>query len=139
MTDRIMLDLETLGREPGAAVLSISAVRFDADHVGETFARSIDLQSCEAAGLTIDAETLEWWLGQDAAAREVLTGGVPLADALADFAAFYEERCYRTLAALPGAAEIEQDGTAHDALDDATHQAHVAAATLGRLEDGDFE
>jgi len=173
MTDRVMLDIETLGTEPGAAILSIGAVRFGPRELGATFHRSVALQSCEAAGLTIDAETLEWWLGQGADAREVLTGGVPLADALAALAefygdadevwanspafdcamletayeavgqeapwAYYEQRDVRTIEALPGAADVDHDGVAHDALDDAKHQARSVAATLGRLEDGDLE
>jgi len=35
---------------------------------------------------------------------------------------------------LPGAVELEQDGTEHDALDDAVHQAREVAATLRALE-----
>jgi DNA polymerase III epsilon subunit-like protein len=162
--DRVMIDIETLGRDPGAAVLSIGAVRFDLGGVGETFHRSISLESCQEAGLSIEAATLEWWLDQDDAAQTVLTGGEDLAEVLAAFKAwygdadevwanspafdctileaageavgiempwaFYEERDFRTLKELPGAADVEQSGTDHDALADAVHQAEVASATL---------
>jgi hypothetical protein len=90
MTDRVMVDLETLGTEPGAAILSVGAVRFGPHGVADDeFERSVSLESCQAADLHIDADTLEWWLGQDDAVTDVLTGGDDLADVLADFAAYY--------------------------------------------------
>jgi len=58
MTRRIMLDIETLGLEAGAAILSIGAVKFDTDGLGAEFSGEIDLESCQDAGLAIDAETL---------------------------------------------------------------------------------
>jgi hypothetical protein len=166
-----MLDIETLGLEPGAAILSIGACTFDADGVSKTFYRSIDLETCQDRGLTIDADTLQWWLEQEAAAQEQLTGGVTLAGALRELSTwaggygveewwadspkfdmghleaaydavgltplwdFYELRDVRTVQSLPGAVEIDQDGTAHDALDDAVHQAREVAATLRALGD----
>jgi len=47
---------------------------------------------------------------------------------------FYEERDFRTLKSLPQAPDADHDGVAHDALEDAKHQAHVAATTLKRLD-----
>lgn len=47
---------------------------------------------------------------------------------------YYEERDYRTLRSLPVAPDVDQDGVEHDALDDAEHQAYVAAAALSSLE-----
>lgn len=87
--DRVMVDIETLGLEPGCAILSIGAVRFDADGVGDEFYQSVDLQSCQDAGLTIDAGTLDWWLGQDDAITGVLTGGLNLDATLVGFTEFY--------------------------------------------------
>jgi hypothetical protein len=166
--DRVMIDIETLGLDPGAAILSIAAVRFDEEGLGESFGRSVSLATCQEAGLTIDAETLEWWLEQDTAAKMILTGGVSLSEALLEFDdfygdadeiwanspsfdcellerayaavgetepwAFHEERCYRTLKSLPIAPELDHKGVEHDALDDARHQARVAAETLRRLD-----
>jgi inhibitor of KinA sporulation pathway (predicted exonuclease) len=174
MTERVMLDIETLGLEPGASILSIGAVKFDTDGLGERIHRSVGLRSCEAAGLTIDAETLQWWLDQDDAdspLTDLLTQGMPLEGALEQLARFcydadevwakapkfdcthlehaadavgvelpwefYELRDVRTIAALPIAPEREQEGTEHDALDDAVYQARIVAETLRRLEDGD--
>jgi len=86
---RVMLDIETLGLQPGVAILSIGAVEFGPDGLGETFDRSVSLSSCQEAGLTIDAGTLEWWLEQEDAAREVLTGGDRLGRVLGEFKMFY--------------------------------------------------
>jgi len=172
-----MIDIETLGLEPGCVVLSIGAVEFGAGEMGEQWYRSISRESCEAAGLTVDDGTLEWWQDQPEQAREVLTGGDELAEVLKEFAGwisgadevwanspsfdcevlieagkavgvpmpweYHEERDFRTLSDLALAPEVVQDGVEHDALDDAKHQAHVAAATLRRIEaaavDGDEE
>jgi DNA polymerase III epsilon subunit-like protein len=167
-TDRVMLDIETLGTDPGCAILSIGAVRFTADGLGDEFCESVSLSSCQKAGLTIDAETLDWWLDQDDDAQEVLTGGYQIENTLSNFRSwygdadevwanspsfdcviyeaacdalgadvpweFYEQRDFRTLKNLPGAAVVEHDGTEHDALDDARAQAKVAYKTLNRLQ-----
>lgn len=90
MSDRIMLDIETLGTEPGCAIVAIGACRFDTRHVGQTFEASVDLQSNGEAGLTVDHETLSWWLTQDEQAREQLTGGESLSDALDRLAGFVD-------------------------------------------------
>lgn len=47
---------------------------------------------------------------------------------------FYEERDVRTIRALPGAANLSQEGTEHHALADARYQAREVAETLRRLE-----
>jgi len=91
MTDRIMLDIETLGTEPGCAIVAIGACRFDSRHVGQTFEASVDLESNGEAGLEIDHETLSWWLTQDKQAREQLTGGESLAEALDRLAGFVDD------------------------------------------------
>jgi hypothetical protein len=90
-TERVMVDLETLGLDPGAAILSIGAVRFDVGGVGEEFYRSVSLSSCQDAGLSIDAGTLEWWLDQDEAVRGVLRDGHDLKQVLFDFETFYDD------------------------------------------------
>jgi len=88
MTERVMIDTETLGCEPGCVICSIGAAKFDEREVGETFERSVDITSCQEFGLTIDAETLEWWLSQSEEARSQLVGGDGLADVLADLNRF---------------------------------------------------
>jgi DNA polymerase III epsilon subunit-like protein len=85
MTHRIMLDIETLGLEPGAAIVSIGACRFDHDGpTGEGFYVEIDPDNCCEHGLEINGETLEWWREQDADLAP-LGGDVTLPDALARF------------------------------------------------------
>ena len=93
MTDveRVMVDIETLGVDPGHAILSIGAVRFSRQGLGEEFYREIDLESCQDAALAIDANTLLWWLDQDDAVTGILTGGDPLEDVLRAFTEFYPE------------------------------------------------
>jgi hypothetical protein len=86
---QVMVDIETLGREPGAAVISLGAAEFSELGVGETFFRNISLESCADAGLDIEAETLGWWLDQGDAAQDQLSGGEPLAVALDGFTSFY--------------------------------------------------
>jgi len=87
--DRVMVDIETVGLERGAAIVSIGAVRFDTGGLEETFERSVSLSSCQDAGLTIDAETVEWWQKQDDGAQEQLVGGVSLTSALQAFSEWY--------------------------------------------------
>jgi hypothetical protein len=68
----IMLDLETLGTSPGSIILSIGAVAFDNDHLGETFYRVISQRSSIVAGLKADDATRIWWTEQSPAAQQVL-------------------------------------------------------------------
>jgi hypothetical protein len=86
-----MVDIETIGLDRDAAIVEIGAVRFSADGVGdETFYRSINPTSCQRAGLTIDADTLEWWLSeQPQLAANVLPGGDALGDVLVAFVAWW--------------------------------------------------
>ena len=61
----LMIDLETLGTKPNAAIIQIGAVWFDLDREGVEygdFEQTIALQSCIFSGLTIDSKTVEWWM-----------------------------------------------------------------------------
>jgi hypothetical protein len=81
-TDRVMIDIESFGLEPGAVILSMGACRFRPGDgvVGETFYVEIDRETCRDAGLHVDDDTREWWAWrQDLAA---LSGDVALSDAL---------------------------------------------------------
>jgi hypothetical protein len=76
----IMLDLETLGKGPEAAVVSIGAVKFnleDYDNYEDirnrperTFKATISLENIEGK---IDGSTVNWWLKQSEEARRSLT------------------------------------------------------------------
>ncbi len=92
----IMIDIETMGRRPGAAIVSLAAILFDENgafmtdntHVKDySFYRTIDLQSCMDVGLRVDAQTIRFWMSQEGPARrEVLTNGAPLREVLEEFA-----------------------------------------------------
>jgi len=87
---RVMLDIETLGTDPGAAIVSLGAVTFG-DGSREGFYRSVNLPSATGAGLSVDGDTLEWWLEQSDTAQQQLTGGKDLETALADFNEFVHD------------------------------------------------
>lgn len=94
MTRKIMVDLETLGTQPGSVILSIGAVEFDPDRgLGAAFYTVISRGSCLLEGLTEDANTLAWWSRQSKEARAVLDqanspSAHTLHHALQDFWAF---------------------------------------------------
>ena len=67
-----MIDLETLGTKPNSAILSIGAVYFDKDGLGDEFYVNVDLQDSIANGFDIDASTVYWWLSQSSEAGKVL-------------------------------------------------------------------
>jgi Exonuclease. len=77
-----MIDIETLGTEPGCIIFSVGAVTFDADGVTDELLLSINLSSAQAAGLEVDANTVEWWLQQSPEAQAQLQGGDSLDSAL---------------------------------------------------------
>jgi hypothetical protein len=87
--DRVMVDIETLGRDPGSVVLSIGAVQFDETGLGPEFYRSVSREDCERLGLSVDEETVSWWEDQPEAAQEVLEGGDELQDVLRSLSFFY--------------------------------------------------
>lgn len=90
MTRNIMIDIETMGQGPRAAIAAIGAVEFDpyGQGLGRELYHRVDLRTSVTAGLVIDPETVIWWLKQNDAARAELTSGdhVPLHFALHDLA-----------------------------------------------------
>ena len=71
-----MLDLETLGTDRDAAILTIGAVQFDlaTGKTGEEFLFKVDPQSCFDVGGSITWSTLEFWMNQDEDAVKSLSG-----------------------------------------------------------------
>ena len=75
----VMVDLETYGTRPNAAILTIGAIKFrrfqkcaplkeiDPSLI---FYRRVDLKSCLEIGLTTDKSTEEWWKKQSEEARK---------------------------------------------------------------------
>lgn len=72
--DHLMVDIETMGNKSGCAIVSIGAIRFNIDtgETGEEFYRNISLESCLKAGLTVQADTIMWWLNQSKESRDSL-------------------------------------------------------------------
>ena len=94
----VMLDLETMGNGPQAAIIAIGAVEFDiqAQQIGERFYKVIDLESAVACGGVMDASTVLWWMKQSDAARSAFDrGGESIAAVLQQFAAWVESRAPR--------------------------------------------
>lgn len=69
--NHLMLDLETLGVEPGCIVLSIGAVMFDPRRgkLGEKFYANLEQADQRAAGLVANPATENWWTQQSSAAK----------------------------------------------------------------------
>ncbi|HBH7600701.1 TPA: 3'-5' exoribonuclease, partial [Shigella flexneri] len=66
--DHLMIDLETMGKNPDAPIISIGAIFFDPQtgDMGPEFSKTIDL---ETAGGVIDRDTIKWWLKQSREAQ----------------------------------------------------------------------
>jgi len=70
--DNIMIDLETMGNGPNAAIVAIGAVEFDIEklEIGDQFYEIVDLESSiKSAKGVVDASTVYWWLQQSDKAR----------------------------------------------------------------------
>lgn len=91
----IMLDIETLGVQSYAVILSIGAVKFDITTgiFSDTLYTTICLQSCIDIGLHIEANTLQWWLQQPTEVfAEALKGDYTITKALHEFSQWYTPR-----------------------------------------------
>jgi hypothetical protein len=72
-----MIDLETLGTQPGSVILSIGAVLFDPalpveECIGGEFYTVVSTTSCIEYGLQTSQDTVDWWARQSAEARTVI-------------------------------------------------------------------
>ena len=86
-----MVDLETWGTNPGAAIRSLGAVMFDETGVHETFYRNVDDESCLRVGLSKSKSTEDWWADQSKEAQAaLLVDPQPIGDVLADFAKWWK-------------------------------------------------
>lgn len=160
----IMIDLETMGLRPNAAIISIGAVYFDASNVLSEFYSNVSLKSCLDLGLTTDQSTIDWWHKQSVEARMAWQrdDAPDLMAALTQFTVwlrsiggqkeicpwgngadfdltilgsahraldvdppwqFYNHHCFRTMKNMFQVVDFPRQGTHHNALDDAKHQA----------------
>jgi len=107
----IMLDLETMGNSPTAAIAAIGAVEINLKEntLGRKFYTTVDLESSVAAGGTMDVSTVQWWMKQSDQAREdVLKGGIGVEYALRSF------RMWVTSSALVEDVKMWGNGAAFD-------------------------
>jgi len=86
----MMVDIETLGTQPGSIILSIGAVFFTPHELGPEFYEIITKKSCEDVGCTIDQDALDWWKKRSAEARAIFSSekAKPLGDVLDLFLSF---------------------------------------------------
>ena len=166
-----MVDIETLGKKPGCAVIAIGAVCFDEYSITSSFYAAADL-GLELRG-SIDPGTLKWWLKQSGDARSELISDDNISQMLMfhNFVEWLPSKCFvwshgasfdppvleacmalwgmeppwsyknlrddRTLIEL--AKELttytppSDQGTAHNAFDDALNQAHRLIAARRAL------
>lgn len=82
----VMLDLETMGNGPNAAIVAIGAIAFDieAGELGPGYYNRVSLESSVQGGGVIDAGTVSWWLqqGEDARHEIARPGGLHISEAL---------------------------------------------------------
>ena len=89
--NHLSVDLETMGKNPDAPIISIGAIFFDPQtgDMGPEFSKTIDL---DTAGGVIDRDTIKWWLKQSREAQSaLLTDEIPLDDALLQLREFIDE------------------------------------------------
>ncbi|EHN0545031.1 3'-5' exoribonuclease [Escherichia coli] len=87
----LMIDLETMGKNPDAPIISIDAIFFDPQtgDMGPEFSKTIDL---ETAGGVIDRDVIKRWLKQSREAQSaIMTDEIPLDDALLQLREFIDE------------------------------------------------
>ena len=90
----LMVDMETMGCGPDAAIVSIGGVFFDpsSGNTGAEFYQVVRLESSMSFGMKPDASTIEWWLKQSPEARSAILvddamGLLETLELLADFIA----------------------------------------------------
>ncbi|MBP6861331.1 MAG: 3'-5' exoribonuclease [Neisseriaceae bacterium] len=92
--NNLMIDIETLGTDHTAPILSIGAVFFDPEEgaLGRTFYKVIDLISAAEHSI-IDADTVKWWMRQSEEARAIFNQyeAVTLSEALNALSEFISE------------------------------------------------
>lgn len=88
----MMLDIEAMGTGNNAAIIQIAACYFDrkTGKIGDKFKVNIDLNSSIDVGLSVNADTICWWLEQSDEARKSILKKprVKIKTALNDFKSF---------------------------------------------------
>lgn len=97
-TMHVMVDIETMGKTPGHAILSIGAVTFDSKGIHSEFEERISLESCLEYDMEIDDDTIDWLEDQDA---NFTVEGRPLPEVLQDFSQWLPNSNYKVWANSP--------------------------------------
>lgn len=90
----IMLDLETMGTKPDAAIVAIGAVSFDNEKIIDKFYCEVSLKSSVEMGASICTDTVIWWMGQSLEARRLFddnNNAKDIIEALISFEKWYTE------------------------------------------------
>lgn len=94
MTTHVMVDIETLGKNNDAVILSIGACKFDpmGDSIIDSFYVAIDPATCVANGLKMSVSTVMWWMDDqrdEARSRMMGEERLDLATALYGFSSWF--------------------------------------------------
>lgn len=77
------IDLETMGNLPTSAITAIGIVMFDLLGNRHEFEVNVDLQTGMDVGMTVQGETIMWWMSQSKQAQDALKDPKPIALGLA--------------------------------------------------------
>jgi exodeoxyribonuclease VIII len=99
VTEHLMLDFETLGQNPDAAVVSLGAVIFDKEKIIDEALWVFNLNGQLSGRRTASGDTIAWWMKQEQKARSVFekanTEGLLLRDFVPQFQKFIDGRDIR--------------------------------------------
>lgn len=91
MHKHIVLDLETLGTDAGAAIIEIGAVAFGGPAPDMHFVKLVSPRKIESKGFHISEDTVTWWKQQGFYLPEYADSvGAEVRDALLMFSAWYD-------------------------------------------------
>jgi hypothetical protein len=94
-----MIDIETVGKRPDAAIAQIAIAEFSIDWgITDTICVNLDWQQgISEFGRTFCKDTVEWWKTQDTAVRKsVLTGGEPYKEGLLTISEWMQKKYTRS-------------------------------------------
>lgn len=87
--NHFMIDIETLGNNPDAILLSFCITHFVGDTINDSLTCNISLESCIKNGLKMTASTLKFWMKQDKELfNKQLDGNLELAVAIQQLRVF---------------------------------------------------
>ncbi|WP_106494466.1 3'-5' exonuclease, partial [Escherichia coli] len=98
--NNLMIDLETMGKNKDAPIVSIGAVFFtpETGDIGQEFYTVVSLESAMGQGATPDGDTILWWLKQSPEARAAICidDTLSISDALSELNHFINRHAANT-------------------------------------------